>query len=197
MFNRNRFVLVSTLGIAAILAGCSDNPSEPIPGGGDPENISTVTVGLTPVGGGTAITSMRRDPDGTQLPQAPGAASATLIVHKGITYNGTLSLLNDIDPNDIVDISAEVLEEANFHRFFYTISCAGASVPVSGLNKDTQATPQPFGSTFQLVVDAGAATNASCTLNVQLHHFETDKGDGAGSNFETDLDIDFPLSIQP
>ena len=204
MLSLTRSSLLSAVAAVAFLAGCSENPgscaddpSGPDCGGGDPENISRVTVTLTPVGGGTAAVSVRVDPDGTQLPLPVGNASATLVLHKGITYNGSMGLLNDIDPNNVVNISSEVQTEANFHRFFYALTCSGTSVPVSSLNLDTQSPPQPFGSTFQLVVDAGAATQATCTLNVQLHHFESNKGDGGGTNFETDLNIDFPVSIQP
>jgi len=197
MYSIQRSSLITLLAAAAVITACGDNPEEPIPGGGDPENISRVTVTLSPQGGGTAATSNRFDPDGAQLPLPVGAASATLVLHKGVTYNGVTALLNDLDANNVVDISAEVLEEANFHRFFYTISCPGVTIPVNSLNSDTQSPPQPLGSTFQVVVDAAAATTATCTLNIQLHHFETNKGDGTGSNFETDLDIDFPVSIQP
>lgn len=181
----------------AFLGACGDNPAEPGPGAGDPENVSRVTVTLTPSGGGSAITANRFDPDGSQLPLPIGVASATLVLHKGITYNGVTGLLNDINPADIIDISAEVLAEANFHRFFYTLTCGGVTAPVAGQNNDTQNPPQKFGSTYQLVVDAAAPTNATCTLNIKLRHFETDKGDGNGTNFETDLDVDFPVSIQP
>jgi len=197
MFRFTRSTLLALAASAVVTAACSDDPTEPIPGGGDPENVSRVTITLTPVGGGAAVTSNRFDPDGSQLPLPVGAASATLVLHKGITYNGVTALLNDLDPNDVIDISDEVLEEANFHRFFYTITCPGVTIPVSSFNTDTQSPPQPLGSTFQVVVAAGAATTASCTLNIKLHHFETNKGDGTGSNFETDLDIDFPVSIQP
>jgi hypothetical protein len=192
-----RLIILTAAVTAAGLAGCGDNPADTIPGGGDPENISKVTVNLTPVGGGAAISVNRRDPDGTQLPQPVGAASGTITLKIGTTYNGTVDLLNDIDPNNVVNISDEVDDEANFHRFFYTLTCPGVTVPEAGLNRDTQNPTQPFGRAFQLVVAANAPTTASCTLNVQLHHFETNKGDGAGSNFETDLDIDFPASVQP
>jgi hypothetical protein len=178
-------------------ASCAQDPTGPDCGGGDPENISRVTVTLTPVGGGAAVTAFRVDPDGSLLPQPIGPASATLVLQKGKTYNGVIALLNDINSSNVIDISAEVQTEANFHRFFYTLTCVGVTAPVAGQNSDTQNPPQPLGSTYQIVVDAGAPTNAACTLNIQLHHFENNKGDGAGTNFETDLDVDFPVSIQP
>ena len=192
---RPRFGVVVTATALLVAGACSDNPSKPIEGAGDPENISRVTVSLTPVGSSTAITSVRVDPDGTQLPQPVGPAQGTLTLTKGTTYNGTVTLLNDIDLHNVVDITNEVHNEANFHRFFYTFSCAGVTVPVASLDLDTQTPAQPVGLHYQVVVAAGAASTTSCTLNVQLHHFEQNKGDGTGTNFETDLDIDFPVTI--
>jgi hypothetical protein len=187
--------VLSAIGVFAI--ACDDDPSEPIPGGGDPENISRVTVTLTPQGGGAAQTSTVVDPDGTAGPNPPTAPSGTLTLAKGVTYDGTIAILNDLDPANVVDIAAEVQEEANFHRFFYEFSCApDVQTPVESLDSDTQEPPQPLGLTYEVVVAADAATTSTCTLNVQLHHFETDKGDGTGSDFETDLDLDFPVAVQ-
>jgi hypothetical protein len=190
-----RYCSLGALASFALLASCKDNPAAPIEGAGDPENISRVTVTLTPVGGGTTVTSVRVDPDGTQLPQPVGAAQGTLSLTKGKTYTGSIALLNDIDPNNVVNITNEVAKESDFHRFFYTFSCGGVTVPVSGLSLDTQTPPQPVGLTFQVVVDATAATTTNCTLHVELHHFEAAKGDGLGSTFDTDLSLDFPVTI--
>jgi hypothetical protein len=185
-------LLVASL---ALLSACKDNPAAPIEGAGDPENISRVTVTLTPVGGGTALTSVRVDPDGTQLPQPVGPAQGTLTLSKGKTYSGKIELLNDIDPKQVVDITAEVRKEANFHRFFYTFTCGGVSVPTASLDLDTQSPPQPVGLLFQVVVDATAASTNTCNLHVELHHFEAAKGNGLGTTFDTDLSIDFPVTI--
>src|ERR1044072_7537570 len=126
---------------AAFLAAC-DNPAKPIPGAGDPENISRVTITL--IGGRATQTSVRVDPDGTQLPQPVGAALGTLSLSKGVTYSGSIELLNDIDPKNVINITNEVKDEANFHRFFYTfVSCTGVSDPDPALfDKDTQNPPQ-------------------------------------------------------
>lgn len=196
-FVRRHMASVAVSATLLILAAaCSDNPASPIEGAGDPENIVRVTVTLTPVGGGTATSSVRVDPDGTQLPQPVGAAQGTLTLTKGTTYNGTIALLNDLDPKKVVDIAKEVKTEANFHRFFYTFTggCTGVNVPVSSMDKDTQATPQPVGLTFQVVVPAATASG-SCQMHVELHHFEQNKGDGTGTTFDTDLSIDFPVTI--
>jgi hypothetical protein len=185
----------AALGILVLSGACSDNPSIPIQGAGDPENISRVTVTLTPIGGGTAVSSVRVDPDGTQLPLPVGAAQGTLALTKGKTYNGTVALANDLDPKNVVDITAEVRKESDFHRFFYTLSCAGVTVPTSSLDLDTQSPAQPVGINFQVVVDPNAASTTSCTLHVELHHFEAAKGDGLGTTFDTDLGLDFPVTV--
>jgi hypothetical protein len=179
----------------AFIAGCSDNPAKPIEGAGDPENISTVTVKL--VSGSTTVQSVRRDPDGSTLPQPVGAAQGTLTLTKGVTYTGTITLLNDLDPNNVVDITAEVKKENDFHQFFYTFeltgggTCSGISVPASSMDVDSKGLP--VGLTFQVAVTAGAASTTSCNMRVNLHHWES--GDKTSTVFDTDLDLTFPLTI--
>jgi hypothetical protein len=194
---------------AALLAACGDDPASPPPGAGDPENISRVTVTLTPAGGGTAITSEIVDPDGTALPNPPQPPSATLALTKGVTYNGTITLLNDIQPSNTINITDEVTAEGNFHRFFYTITADTLAardsinipppdntrlITVGNLNTDTQNPPQPLGVTFTVTVGAGAPSG-NTTLNIQLHHYEQDKGTGLGTVFDTDLEVNFPVSV--
>jgi hypothetical protein len=194
-FARRRVVPCGLVLGFVLAASCNDNPSAPIEGAGDPENIVRVTVALTPTTGGAAITSVRVDPDGTSLPLPVGPAQGTLALTKGRTYNGTITLLNDLDPNNVVDITNEVHEEANFHRFFYTFTCGGVAAPIASLDLDTQSPPQPLGLHFQVVVDATAASTTSCNMHVELHHFESAKGNGLGSTFDTDLSLDFPVTI--
>jgi hypothetical protein len=207
---RRVLALAATGGALLVTASC-DDPATPPPGAGDPENIVRVTVTLTPTGGGAAVVSFILDPDGTTLPDPPQAPSATLALAKGVTYNGSITLLNDLDPNNVVAITEEVEEEANFHRFFYTITAdpdvvdaiglptfdasRGITIPLASLDSDTQVPAQPLGLTFQVVVDAAAPTGTT-TLNVQLHHFESAKGDGLGTTFDTDLNVNFPVSVQ-
>jgi hypothetical protein len=204
-------LLLGGLAAGVIVAACSDNPSEPPPGAGDPENISLVTITLTPTTSGPAVaTAFIRDSDGTTLPKSPNPPSAPLALEKGVTYNGTIDLKNDIDPNNVVEISDEVEEERDFHRFFYTITtdtlaardsinippadaAVKVDVPLSSLSLDSQG--NVFGATFQVVVDP-AAPVGEAVLNVQLHHFEQDKGTGLGTTFDTDLEVNFPVTVQ-
>lgn len=192
------------LAIAAALimvAGCSDTPAtapvEPPAGPGNPENISLVILQLTPEAGGTAMISLEEDPDGSQHPLPDLPSIDTLVLRRGVTYNGIVTLLDDLDLTHVLSITNEVLAEANFHRFLYGLTCGGVTVPTASLNRDTQDPSQPLGSSFQVIVSATAATGAPCALNLQLHHFQTGKGDGSGSNFAADLAIDLPVLIQP
>lgn len=204
----NRLLLAGLITGAALMVACGDDPSSPPPGAGDPENISHVTVTLTPTGGGAAVTSEIIDPDGTTLPQPPEPPTATLALTKGVTYNGTIELLNDIG-NPVINITDEVSDEGDFHRFFYTITgdtlAARDSinlpppdgtrlVTIGNLNTDTQNPPQPLGITFTVTVAANAPTGTT-TLNIQLHHFEQAKGTGLGTVFDTDLEVNFPVSV--
>jgi hypothetical protein len=204
-----RLALLAALSGGILVAACSDNPSAPPPGAGDPENISLVTITLTPTTAGHAVASaFIRDSDGTTLPKSPNPPSNPLVLDKGVTYNGTIDLKNDIAA-PIVDISAEVQDERDFHRFFYTITtdtlaardsinippaaAVGVTVPLAGLNLDSLG--NVFGSTFQVVVDPAAPSGESI-LNTQLHHFEQEKGTGLGTTFDTDLEVNFPVTVQ-
>jgi hypothetical protein len=194
-FRSRRLFALAASGALAVLGACNDNPAAPIEGAGDPENISRVTVTLAPTTSGTTVSSVVVDPDGTTLPQNPRAPQGTLALVKGKTYNGNIALLNDLDPSNVIDITGEVRKESDFHRFFYTLSCAGVTVPTSSLDLDSQTPGQPLGINFQVVVAANAASTTSCTLHVELHHFESAKGDGLGSTFDTDLSLDFPVTV--
>lgn len=206
---RRRAMLAGVLVGTLLAAGCGDDPSSPPPGAGDPENVSRITLTLTPVGGGAAITSEIVDSDGTVLPLPPLPPSAVLGLAKGTSYNGTITLLNDIDPSDVIQINDEIEEEADFHRFFYTITAdttaardsislpppdATRLITIGGLNTDNQLPAQPLGTTFTVTVDPAAPTGTT-TLNVQLHHFEAAKGTGLGTVFDTDLEVNFPVSV--
>ena len=176
---------------AFLLTACDDDPATP-PEDNEQELITQVTVTLTPVGGGAALTSSITDPDGLGA-QPPQAATATLALAAGVTYNGTVEFLDASDPNDVEDITEEVEEEADEHRIFYIVTgVTGVTVPDASLDQDGNGAP--VGLTYQVVADAAAAGTG--TLRVVLSHYDDEpKGDGSEQSDETDADVSFPMTV--
>lgn len=188
--NRSTFVRGSTVVALAIGIAACDDPTAPV--ANDQELITDVTITLTPVGGGTAITSTIADPDGAG-PNPPAAQTAAIVLDPGVTYNGTIEFLDRQDPADVEDITEEVEEEADEHRVFYVLSgLSGVTVPDSSL--DTDGNGAPLGLTYQVVVD-GAASGTGSIRIILSHYDDAPKGDGSMQSDETDVDVTFTASV--
>lgn len=187
---RNRFFGAATA--LALLAGVSacDDPTGPVDN--EQELITDVTITLTPVGGGTAMVSTIADPDGPG-PLSPTAQTAALTLTPGMTYDGMIQFFDRSDPADVEDITAEVEEEADEHRVFYTLAgLTGVTVPDDSLDEDSMGSP--LGLSFQVVVESGASGTG--TIRVVLSHYDdAPKGDGSTPSDETDADVSFNVSV--
>lgn len=194
MFLRNaaslRKAVVGTLLFSGLLA-CDDDPSTP-PEGNEQELITEVTVTLTPVGGGAAMSSSVADPDGLG-PLPPDPATLTFMLTPGETYDGTVEFWDRQDPANPEDITAEVAAEADEHRVFHLLTgLTDVSIPEGSLDQDGSGAP--LGLTFQVVAEATAAGSGS--LRVILSHYDdTPKGDGSQQSNETDADVSFPVTV--
>ncbi len=179
-------VLASTLALGA----CDDDPTGPV--ANEPELITDVTITLTPVGGGTAITTTIADPDGPG-PNPPNAQTAAITLTPGMTYDGTVEFFDRSDPSDVEDVTEEVEREDDEHRVFYVLSgLTGVSVPDTSL--DTDGDGAPLGLSFQVVVEATASGTG--TIQVILSHYDEEpKGDGSEQSDETDVDVTFDASV--
>ena len=186
-----RKTFAGTIVCAFGLLACGDDPATP-PEGNEQELITEVTVTLTPVGGGTSMTSSVIDPDGPgTLP--PDPATLTFMLTAGMTYDGTVEFWDRQDPGNPEDITQEVAAEADEHRVFHMFTgVTDVSVPDGSL--DTDGNGAPLGLTFQVVADAVAAGTGS--LRVILSHYDdTPKGDGSQQSNETDADVTFPVTV--
>jgi len=127
-------------------------------------------------------------------PLPPSAPSSVLTLTPGTTYNGTVGVFDASDPNDVEDITVEVREEDDEHRFFYTVTgVTGVTVPDSSLDMDGNGAP--LGVTFQVV--AAEDASGSGTIRVLLSHYDdVPKGDGSTPSNETDIDVNFQLAVQ-
>ena len=178
--------------VALLLAACDDDPTAPTPGN-EQELITDVTLTLTPIGGGSSITTTIADPDGAG-PNPPAAQTAEILLVQGTTYDGTIQFWDRSDPADPENITEEVEEEADEHRVFYTLAgLTDVTIPDSSL--DTDANGAPLGLSYQLVVDA-AATGMGSIRVILSHYDDQPKGDGSQQSDETDVDVTFTASIQ-
>lgn len=172
----------------ATFISCSNDDPEPV---NESEIITTLTVTLTPMGGGEAVTLQFQDADG----EGPGAPQITVSgdLAAGTTYTGAVTLLNET-ATPIEDITEEVAAEKDEHQFFFQPS-AGLQLTPSYQDQDSNG--YPVGLSFQLLT--GAASSG--TLTVTLVH-EPDKaapgveaGDRANAGGETDIEVSFEVVV--
>ncbi|HWB43105.1 MAG TPA: hypothetical protein VG500_17705 [Gemmatimonadales bacterium] len=176
------------------LAACGDDPTDNGGGPGEQEVITEVSLTLTPQGGGTAQTATITDPDGIGA-QNPEPQEGTLVLTPGTSYDGTVTF-TDATKTPPEDITAEVEEEGDAHRVFYTVDAAhAATVTVTDL--DTDANNAPLGLSYTVNAAAGAVSGTDGTIRVVLSHYDdTPKGDGSTPSLESDVDQTFEFSIE-
>lgn len=188
-----KIIKLVPMALAAVFAlnSCSnDDDVQPVNEG---EVITTVTVTLTPTGGGTPVVLMSRDLDGDG-PDAPIVTSTGSLMASR-TYEGNISLLNELT-NPADNISIEVLEEGDEHQFFFS---AGGGLTGTFAYGDTDVNGDPIGLDFTFTTAANARSG---NMTVILRH-EPNKsganvvaGDITNAGGETDLEISLPVSVQ-
>lgn len=185
-------LLVVAFGLI-VISGCKDNPADP-DDDNEQELITSVTLTLTELDAAgnptsTVATVNFKDPDGSG-----GAAPTigTLTLKQGKNYSGTIKLLDETK-TPAEEITVEVGSEKDAHQFFYTAKeGAVGRVTVTILDKDSR--NLPVGLQYRVAVSAGAVVAGK--LNVVLSHYEpASKKDGTTRSDESDIDIDFPVSV--
>jgi hypothetical protein len=184
----------SLAALALALAACDDDPTENGGGPGEQEVITEVGLTLTPQAGGAAQNATITDPDGIG-PQSPEPQVGALVLAPGASYDGSVSF-TDATKTPPEDITAEVEEEAEAHRVFYTVGGDNAAT-VTVTDLDVDANDAPLGLTFTVNAAAGAASGSDGTIEVRLSHYDdTPKGDGSEPSDETDVLVTFEFSIE-
>ena len=109
-------LLTAIFFFSSLIVSCNDDDDiDPV---NEEEVITTMTVTLSPNGGGTNVVLQTRDLDGDGL--NPPVITVSGPFTSGTTYMGSIVLLNETeDPAE--DITEEVEKEAEEHQFFYTI----------------------------------------------------------------------------
>ncbi|MEJ1222755.1 type 1 periplasmic binding fold superfamily protein [Sediminicola sp. 1XM1-17] len=180
--------ILSALFLAGILfTGCSNGDDTPI-AVNEEEVITTLTVTLSPVGGGTAITLQTRDLDG----DGPNAPEVTVSgnLAAGTQYNGSLSVLNEtVTPAE--NITEEVEGESAEHQFFYTV---GSGLDVSTAYENFDGNGNPLGTEFTLT--AGAVSSGTLTFTLRHEPKKPNDGSLADAGGETDLAATFNIAVE-
>ena len=179
-------LLTAIFFLSTLLISCNDDDDDIIPVN-EEEVITTMTVTLAPVAGGTNITLQTRDLDGDGPTPPVITVSGNLI--KNASYNGSIVLLNETeDPAE--NITEEVEEEAEEHQFFYTI---GGALDATTTYENFDGDGNPLGTEFSL--DAGDASTG--TLTFTLRHEPKKPNDGlADAGGETDITATFNVTIE-
>ena len=167
------------------MLGCSDDDTAPEIINED-ELITTVILTLTPDSGDQVVlTTIDLDGDGPDEP----VTTVVGIFSENTQYQGAVQFLNETeDPAE--DITQEVIEEADEHQVFYTIS-EGLNIQTTYEDQDSQGNPLGV----QITLSTGAASEGS--LTVTLRHEPVKPNDGLESaGGETDISTSFDVSIQ-
>ena len=182
---KNVKFLATAIFATVLFVSCSkDDTPEPV---NEEEVITTMTVTLTPNGGGTSITLQTRDLDGDG-PNAP-VVTVSGNLATGVTYNGSVVLLSETE-TPAENITLEVEEEGGEHQFFYTIG-GGLDVTTAYANFDGDG--NPLGTQFTLTT--GAVSSGILTFTLRHEPMKPNTGlDDAGG--ETDIAATFSVTIE-
>ncbi len=170
--------------LAIAMLGCSDDDTPDVIN--EEEVITTVILTLTPESGDQVVlTTQDLDGDGPDEP----VTIITGSFNENTQYQGAVRFLNETE-TPAEEITTEVIEEADEHQVFYTVS--------SGLNitttyQDADSNGNPLGVSITLETGAASAGN----LTVTLRHEPVKPNDGLDSaGGETDITTTFDVTIE-
>ena len=171
--------------LAIAMIGCSDDDAAPLPIN-EEEVITTVILTLTPESGEPVILTAI-DPDAEGPLEIETTVSGSF--SQNTQYEGAVRFLNETE-TPAAEITDEVIEEADEHQVFYTIS-GGLNITTTYLDFDSNG--NPLGINITLVT--GEASSGS--LTVTLRHEPVKPNDGLDSaGGETDITTTFDVSIE-
>lgn len=185
----NKIVILTML--AGLFTACdSDDTTPQIVN--EEEVITTMTVTLTPVGGGTAIELKAKDADGNG-PNAP-VITVSGNFATNTTYNGSIELLDELDPSDIEDITEEVKEEDDEHQFFFSATNDIVTFAYSDMDEDAN----PVGLSFTLTTgNAGSGIITITLIHEPLKSASgVSNGDITNAGGEEDISQTFNIVVQ-
>jgi hypothetical protein len=166
---------------AATLAACDRDPVLP----NEEELITTLIYTLNAGDSIGTATFTFRDIDGDGG-QPPVITADTLFA--GSVYSGTITLLDE-SGSSTEDITTEIEEEAEAHRFYFTGSFI-ADNPITISDVDDN------GFAVGLSTVLNAVTPGNSVLRITLRHNPDKSKPLETAGGETDIEVEFPIVVQ-
>jgi hypothetical protein len=154
---------------------------------GEQEFITSVRLTLVDRAAKDSLVIVWTDPDGDGV----GAFAGNTTLRSNRSYQGSIELRNDLATTEIEkNITAEILEEADEHQFFYTFSAnLRPYTQVVITDKDKRGMPIGLKFTLQTSALATGTTTLTGTLNIALSHYTTLIKNGTNPGNEEDVNI--------
>jgi len=187
----NKIYLILAIMISAGLAGCSDEPEDPIIEN-ESELITTVIYELISDSKADTLQLTFRDVDGDGG-MAPEITADTLKANTN--YTGLIKLLDE-SGEDTEDITVEVSAEGEEHQLFYAAQPDSVTISYNSANVDGNG--NPVGISTQLSTRGAFQGSLTITLRHEPDKFADGVADGEIENAggETDIEVEFPLVVE-
>ncbi len=173
--------LFSILLIVSIFASCSDDDDNPVVIN-EEETITTVKLSVTESGSTT-----------TQEYEWTESSKDDIVLKANTSYNIKIQFLDESNPNDVEDITEEVIAEKDEHFVFYQTT-------VSGLTFDNASddTIDTNNVAINISTDWSSGDAATGVIRAFLIHEPTSKTGDSRDDFggETDIEVDFDVTVE-
>ena len=112
----------------------------------------------------------------------------------GEVYGTSIEFYDASDPNDVENMTLEVIEEADEHYIFYEVS-SGVGLNITSNSSDVIGAESKG---ININTDWTATDNGSGTLRVSLIHQPTNVAGTtrAAIGGETDIEVDWPIDVE-
>ncbi|MCZ4409249.1 hypothetical protein O3Q51_10530 [Cryomorphaceae bacterium 1068] len=192
-----RFSLIAVMAFSFTSCEKDDDNDDTPPGSTNEEELITdLVLTFTNTDDQSQVTFMFSDPDG---PGGDPPAVDDIFIDDSTSYSVSVEVLDASDPNDVEDITTEIMDEDEAHQFFYIAESADNSIDISYDIFDVDGNGNPVG--LSTIWNTNEPTADNGTVRIVLRH-ELNKDatgiaidDFAGSGGETDIDVTFNLTI--
>jgi hypothetical protein len=189
---KQKFILIAACGtiLLAFFSSCKKDPIIE----NEEELITDVELKLIPEGNFETVSCRFSDPDGDG--GNPPVIETLGSLKAGVVYDGVLTFKNTL-ATPTVDITQEILTEADDHQVFYQVSSSLSSA-ISVKYADVDLSNYPLGLKTKFL----PLTTGNGSITVILKHLPeksapgVSAGNPANAGGETDAEVVFSLTIE-